>query len=147
MNQGLICARTSLACMYICRVRVSTLFIPFYCRCRLVALFFGFVFRSFMTSVCCGYLASASELNLGQFGAREGACRGRVCLYPRLATKAGGISPFDHFPFFYRTFSLPFHISELVSPHEKATFSTWNPKNILAESRKEKSRRADLHFS
>ena len=46
----------------------------------------------------CGHLASASELNLGQFGAREGACRGRVCLYPRLATKAGGIPPFDHFP-------------------------------------------------
>ena len=34
----------------------------------------------------CGHLASASELNLGQFGARWGASRGRVSPIP----------PFDH---------------------------------------------------
>ena len=44
----------------------------------------------------CGHLASASELNLGQFEARGGASRGRVLPIPPFDHKG---RPFDHFPF------------------------------------------------
>ena len=46
----------------------------------------------------CGYLARASERNLGQFGAREGVSRGRVLPIPLFDLKSRGYTPFDHFP-------------------------------------------------
>ena len=41
----------------------------------------------------CGHLASASELNLEQSGARAGASRGRVWLIPRFDQKIRGVYP------------------------------------------------------
>ena len=50
----------------------------------------------------CGRLASESELDFGQFGARGGASRARVLpIPPRLTIKEGGIPPFDHVTFIY----------------------------------------------
>ena len=46
----------------------------------------------------CAHLASAPELNLGQFGALGGASRGRVLPIPPFEHKIRGIPPFDHFP-------------------------------------------------
>ena len=41
----------------------------------------------------CGHLASASKLNLGQFGARRGASRGRVLPIPPFDHKSRGDTP------------------------------------------------------
>ena len=41
----------------------------------------------------CGHLASVSELNLGQSGARAGACRGRVWSIPPFDQKIRRYTP------------------------------------------------------
>ena len=41
----------------------------------------------------CGHLASASELNLEQSGARAGASRGRVWTIPPIRQKSRGYTP------------------------------------------------------
>ena len=66
----------------------------------------------------CGHLASASELNLGQFGAHGGASRRRVLSIPPFDHKSRGyITPFEHFPFwiffFLKRKSFPQHTSGL----------------------------------
>ena len=46
----------------------------------------------------CGHLTSASELNLGQFGARGGASRGRFLPIPPFDHKRRGYTPLRSFP-------------------------------------------------
>ena len=48
----------------------------------------------------CRHLGSASELILGQFGARGCASRGRVLPIPPFDHKSRGIPPFGHVPTF-----------------------------------------------
>ena len=49
--------------------------------------------KMFVLGKGCGHLASASELNLGQFGARGGVSRGRVLPIPQYDPKRRGCTP------------------------------------------------------
>ena len=53
--------------------------------------------KVYMLGKGCGHVASASELNLGQFGARGGASRGRVLPILPFDHKSRGYTPFDYY--------------------------------------------------